>query len=113
DRRARTARHAAMREQRAAGRSYRQIAAALRAQGFDVSHTTVKNLLVLAGGPVNTRTLRGAGHHLRAVRLESPGDVPRLDLKQFDRVARMPVIADLGRVPIMCVLMAVLRSLER
>jgi hypothetical protein len=34
--------------------------------------------------------------HLRAIRPESPGDVQRLDLKQFDRVARMPVIADMG-----------------
>lgn len=36
---------AEMRERRAAGESYRRIAATLRAQGIDVSHTTVKNLL--------------------------------------------------------------------
>src|SRR5262249_8103475 len=38
---------------------------------------------LLAGGPVDRRTIRGAGHHLRAIRPESPGDVQWLEVKQF------------------------------
>jgi uncharacterized protein YbjT (DUF2867 family) len=45
-------------------------------------------------GPVDTRTLRGAGHHLRAIRQETPCDFQRVELKQFDRIARTSVIAD-------------------
>src|SRR5262249_33730796 len=42
-------------------------------------------------GPVDTRTLRGAGHHLRAIRQETPCEFERVELKQFDRIARTSV----------------------